>query len=128
MHKAYVSDSHALPNSIANDNSCKIVYLFDSHADLWYGGLSSLNFEVNSSNWLGRLLKDKLIEKAYIIYSLYTTEKPEYYKPINRIYDIRYCSFYDLNTNIKVSATHICKSGAWTPPWFDRKFIQLNNY
>jgi len=123
--KAYVSDSHALSYNIANDNSCRIVYLFDSHADLGYGDLSSLNFEVNCSNWLGRLLKDKLIEQAYIIYSPYTTEKPEYFKPINRIYNIRYCNFNDLNMNIKVSAIHICRSGAWTPPWFDRKFIQF---
>jgi hypothetical protein len=43
--------------------------LFDSHADFGYGGLLSLDFEVNCSNWLGKLLKEKQIEQAHIIYS-----------------------------------------------------------
>lgn len=123
--KAYVSDSHALSYNIAKENNCRLVYLFDSHADLGYGGLSSLNFEVNCSNWLGKLLKDKLIKEAKIIYSPYTSEKPEHFKPINSIYNIGYCDFDDLDKSIKVSAIHICRSGAWTPPWLDKKFIQF---
>ncbi|HHY81278.1 MAG TPA: arginase [Clostridiales bacterium] len=123
--KAYVSDSHALSYEIAKENSCQIVCLFDSHADLGYGGLPSLNFEVNCSNWLGKLLKDKQIKEANIFYSPYTIEKPEYFKQINSIYNIRYCSFSHLNKSFKVSAVHICRSGAWTPPWLDDKFTQF---
>jgi len=123
--KVYVSDSHALSYNIAKENNCKIVYLFDSHADLGYGGLSSLNFEVNCSNWLGKLLKDELVKKAYIIYSPYTFEKPEYFKPINNMYNIRYSDFNDLDKSIKASIIHICRSGAWTPPWLDKEFNQL---
>ncbi|NLM60934.1 MAG: arginase, partial [Clostridiales bacterium] len=48
--KVYVSESHALSYKIAKENNCSSVYLFDSHADLGYGGLSSLNFEINCSN------------------------------------------------------------------------------
>ena len=88
--KVYVSDSHALSYDIAKENGCNRVYLFDAHSDLGYGGLSSLNFEVNCANWLGKLLKSKLIEEANII-----------------------------------SAIHICRSGAWTPPWFDDRFFQF---
>jgi len=123
--KAYVSDSHALSYKIAKENNCKIVYLFDSHADLGYGGLSSLNFEVNCSNWLGKLLKDKIINEANIIYSTYTLEKPEFFRPMNNILNIRYCNFNDLNKNIKVSVIHICRSGAWTPPWLDKMFAKF---
>lgn len=112
---------------IAKENNCRIVYLFDSHADLGYGGLLSLNFKVNCSNWLGKLLKDKLIKEANIIYSPYTTEKPEYFKPMNSIYNIGYYDFNDLDISIKVSAIHICRSGAWTPPWLDKKFTQFIN-
>ncbi|HHV96296.1 MAG TPA: arginase [Clostridiaceae bacterium] len=128
--KVYVSDSHALSYIIAKENDCQIVYLFDSHSDLGYGGLASLNYEVNCSNWLGKLLKDKYIKEAYIFYSPHTAEKPEYFKHINRIYNVKYCDFSDLSNLdalIIVSAVHICRSGAWTPPWLDDKFIQFIN-
>jgi hypothetical protein len=123
--KAYVSDSHALSYNIAIEKNCKTVCLFDAHADLGYGGLSSLNFEVNCSNWLGKLFKDKQINEAHIIYSPYTAEKPEYFKPMNSAFNVRYCSFDDLDKDILVSAIHICRSGAWTPPWLDDKFIRF---
>lgn len=123
--KAYVSDSHALSHDIARDRGCNAVYLFDAHADLGYGGLASLNFEVNCANWLGKLLKDRWIGTANIIYSPYTTEKPEYFKPINNTFNVRYPDFNELDTGIKVSAIHICRSGAWTPPWLDGRFTQF---
>lgn len=123
--KAFVSDSHALSYDIAMEQGCNAVYLFDAHADLGYGGLSSLDFEVNCANWLGKLLKDKWIEEANIIYSPYTAEKPEYFKPINNAFNVRYPGFDDLDTGIEVSAVHICRSGAWTPPWLDERFTQF---
>jgi len=123
--KVYVSDSHALSYDIAKENKCTTVYLFDAHSDLGYGGLSSLNFEVNCSNWLGKLLKDGHIKKADIFYSPYTIEKPEHFKQFNSIYNIRYCSIDDLDKDITVSAVHICRSGAWTPPWLDKQFTQF---
>lgn len=118
-----ISDSHALSYQMAVENNCKSVYLFDAHADLGYGGLSSLNFEVNCSNWLGKLLKEKIIEEAWIIYSPYTSEKPDYFKAINSLYQVRYGSFADMaGKAIGVSAIHLCRSGAWVPPWLDEKF------
>jgi len=127
--KVYVSDSHALSYEIAKESGIKIIYLFDAHADLGYGGLSSLNFEVNCSNWLGKLLKDKQIEEANIIYSPYTAEKPEYFRPFNSIYNIRYRDFDDLDAcageHPSVQAIHICRSGAWTPPWLDKDFARF---
>lgn len=123
--KAYVSDSHTWSYDIAKENGCKIVCLFDAHADLGYGGLSSLNFEVNCSNWLGKLLKDNRIYEANIFYSPYTQEKPEYFRQINCTYNIRYCNLNAFNKRYVVSAIHICRSGAWTPPWLDEKFNQF---
>lgn len=123
--KAYVSDSNSLSYDIAREHKCSKVYLFDSHADLGYGGLSSLDFEVNCANWLGKLLKDKQIKQAIIIYSPYTSEKPEYFKSINNAFNVKYTSLDDLDKGIETSAIHICRSGAWTPPWLDEKFVQF---
>lgn len=125
--KAYVSDSHALSYDIAKDQGCNEVYLFDAHADLGYGGLPSLDFEVNCANWLGKLLKDRRVEVAHIIYSPFTTEKPEYFKQINDNFNVQYVGLSDLDTGIEVSAAHICRSGAWTPPWLDERFTQFVN-
>lgn len=125
--KFYVSDSHSLSYNIAKQCECNTVYLFDAHSDLGYGGISSLDFEINCANWLGKLFKDQVIEKAYVIYSPYTFEKPDYFKPMNDIYNIEYPKFEELNRYINVSAIHICRSGAWTPPWYDNKFIEFIN-
>lgn len=123
--KIYVSDSHALSYEIAVENNCSSVYLFDAHADLGYGGTSSLEFELNCANWLGKLRMDKLISEANIIYSPYTMEKPEYFKQREGTGDVQFTSFECLKKDINVSAIHICRSGSWTPPWFDGDFFRF---
>ncbi|MGI6331312.1 MAG: arginase [Zhaonellaceae bacterium] len=121
----YVSDSHALSYRIAKDKGLNVVYLFDAHADLGYGGLSSLNFEVNCANWLGKLLKEGLVKEANIVYSPFTLERPEYFADINKFYNVRYLSPTELEPVIDVEAVHICRSGAWTPPWYDDQFVEF---
>lgn len=124
--KMYVTDSHLWSYKIAKKHDCRTVCLFDSHADLGYGGLSSLDFEVNCSNWLGRLLKDEHSENAHIVYSPHTLEKPEHFQEINSMYTITYyTNLDDLDGPFNVSAIHVCRSGAWTPPWFDDKFVMF---
>lgn len=123
---AYVSDSHALSYDLAKEHDCKVVYLFDAHADLGYGGLASLDFEVNCANWLGKLLKEQQVQEAHIVYSPATWEKPEDFAELNRLYSIHYpSSLAELDKEIPVSVVHICRSGAWTPPWLDQKFWEF---
>ncbi|QBK27005.1 arginase [Ureibacillus thermophilus] len=121
----YVSDSHALSYKIAEKFDVEEVYLFDAHSDLGYGGLDSLKFEVNCANWLGKLLQNGIIKKAYIIYSPFTKEKPEFFKEMNKAFSIDYIKWDDLYKGIKTSVVHICRSGAWSPPWFDGKFAEF---
>lgn len=124
--KVYVSESHRLSYDLAKTFNCHEVYLFDAHSDLGYGGLSSLEFEVNCANWLGHLLKDHQINQAHILYSPYTKEKPEWFNQINHQFNVEYLSSWkQLKNKSKISVIHICRSGAWTPPWFDDKFFQF---
>lgn len=125
--KVYVSDSHVLSYKIADENHVNSVYLFDAHADLGYGGMASLNFEVNCANWLGKLLKDKKIRSAVIFYSPYTTEDPGYFKIMNESFNIRYANLEDFKDMVDVSVIHICRSGTWVPPWFDKDFTDFVN-
>lgn len=126
--KVYVSDSHMLSYNIAEHHRCQRVYLFDAHADLGYSVPKSLEFEVNCGNWLGRLLKEKIIQSAHIIYSPFTNEKPTNFAELNRIYAISYPTLEQLKQEKPISnvtAVHICRSGAWTPPWYDYDFKQF---
>lgn len=123
--RIYVSDSHALSYKIAEKFEVDEVYLFDAHSDLGYGGLASLQFNVNCANWLGKLLQNRIIQKAYIIYSPFTKEKPEFFNEINKAFNIQYLKFEDLYEGIKTNVIHICRSGAWSPPWLDGKFVEF---
>ncbi len=123
--KVFVSDTHTLSYFIAKHYRCTTVYLFDAHADLGYSGAKSFDLGINCGNWLGMLFKDKLITTANIIYSQYTWEQPEYFAAFNAEYAIKYPTITELN-NLKpkphITAIHICRSGAWTPPWYDYDF------
>ena len=125
--KIYVTDSHSLSYSLAIDNNCDTVYLFDSHADLGYGGLQSLDFEVNCANWLGKLFRDNKIDKAYVIYGPFTLEDPCDFDFMNKLYNINYPKLEDLDIDTDISVIHIARSGAWTPPWYDEDFFKFTN-
>ena len=60
--KLIVSDSHKEAYYAAKEFDCNEVLNIDAHTDLGYGGMESLNFEVICANWLGKLLKDKVID------------------------------------------------------------------
>ncbi len=123
-----VSDSHKLSYNIAQRAKCKEVYLFDSHADLGYGGLASLEFEISCANWLGKLFIDGLIHKAYIIYSPNTYEDKDFFRQQNEKFDIEYLNIEDLDDGVEMSNIHIARSGTWTPPWYDGDFMSFLKY
>ena len=72
--RIYVSDSHALSYKIAEKFEVDEVYLFDAHSDLGYGGLASLQFNVNCANWLGKLLQNRIIKK-HILFTVLLQKK-----------------------------------------------------
>ena len=91
-----------------------------------YGGLEALEYEVNCGNWLGKLLKEELIHEAYIIYSPYTKECVEEFEEQMNAFSIHFISETDLlESPITFEAVHLCRSGPWTPPWYDESFYAL---
>ncbi|HBC96479.1 MAG TPA: arginase [Clostridium sp.] len=123
--KICVSDSHKISYYIAENDNCDKVVNFDSHSDLGYGGMKSLDFEVNCANWLGKLLKNRTVKKAVVVYSPYTYENKEDFKEINDKFDVSYPKMGDLKGRTPVDYVHICRSGSWTPPWLDYKFYEF---
>ncbi|MDO5516335.1 MAG: arginase [Clostridium sp.] len=125
--KLIVSDSHKEAYYAAKEFDCDEVLNIDAHTDLGYGGMESLDFEVNCANWLGKLLKDKAIDKGEIILSPYSIEDPHDFEEINNNFDIEYKDIETIEEDSDIKAIHICRSGAWTAPWLDcefKKFIE----
>lgn len=52
-------------------------------------------------------------------------EKPEYFKQINNVFKVKYPTWDTISDYIVVGVIHICRSGAWTPPWYDQNFIEF---
>jgi hypothetical protein len=52
-------------------------------------------------------------------------EKPEDFRQINKIFKIKYRTWDSIPAHVEVKAIHICRSGAWTPPWYDQNFINF---
>ncbi|WP_270940506.1 arginase [Romboutsia lituseburensis] len=125
--KLIVTESHANAYEIIKNSGCEKVYSFDAHSDLGYGGLRSLYFEVNCANWLGKLLDDNIIKEANIVYSKYTGERPEYFKEINDKFNVNYLRLEDIKESDVFDIIHICRSGAWSAPWLDKKFYEFLN-
>ena len=124
--KLVLTESHEAGYKEVIRSNCNIVYHLDAHSDLGYGGLEALNYEVNCANWLGVLLKEGRIKEAYIIYSPYTKEYPEEFEEITNTYHVKFITLEEwLERKISFKAVHMCRSGPWTPPWYDNQFYQL---
>lgn len=124
--KLILSESHADAYQEAVLSRADHVYLLDAHSDLGYGGLNALEYEVNCANWLGKLLKEGKIKKATIIYSPYTREYQEEFEEIIAAYPVEFISIATfLERKLKWTQIHMCRSGPWTPPWYDDNFYEL---
>lgn len=123
--KIYISDSHKISYYIAKDNGCDEVINFDAHSDLGYGGMKSLDFELNCANWLGKLLKNEIVKRVSIVYSPYTYENKEEFQEINHNFHVDYPDMEDFKDKMIVDYIHICRSGSWTPPWLDCRFYEF---
>lgn len=121
-----LTESHGAAYTEVSSSKCDVVYHLDAHSDLGYGGLEALEYEVNCANWLGMLLKEGKIKKAYIIYSPYTKEYPEEFEEIIHKYQVEFITLEELiRRNLSFKAVHMCRSGPWTPPWYDDAFYEL---
>lgn len=121
-----LTESHARAYNEVIHSQCDTLYLLDAHSDLGYGGVDALDYEVNCANWLGMLLKSGQLRKAFIIYSPYSKEQPEEFKEIIKAYEIHFISLEDFLYSVPdFKEVHLCRSGPWTPPWYDRQFYEL---
>ena len=108
------------------------IYSFDNHSDVCY--LSESGERVDCGNWLGQTLRVQEGVDATVV-------KPDrerlelefgFTEPIaqswvktGRLQAFTYDDLFDFKLKKDVAVIFICRSGSWTPPWDDAKFMTL---
>jgi hypothetical protein len=127
----FISESHKYSYCLSQILGCQKVINFDAHADLGYSGASRVGAYTHCANWLGRLVDTAQITEAEIVYSPYTHEKAAFFSDFLKkgiaIHFTRLEQLEDQPQDEVVSGIHICRSGAWTPPWYDQELLRLIN-
>lgn len=116
------------------------VWQYDAHGDLGYGKRppSRTQPTVNAEDWLGTLIRSDLVYPAVQNYPSYALEpKHAWPKKWRRWYAEDQVAFAyhaesdplaavsDRLDRIEIVGVHICRSGAWSPPYHDPAFIRF---
>jgi hypothetical protein len=126
----FVTESHLEAHSLAHFFKTEKVYSFDSHCDIYYSSdaYALANSEtINCGCWLGMLLLERIVKEAVVTYSDHTNEKVQKYGLPGSLRFTKLDNLLDRppNKQEEISAIHICRSGAWTPPWLDNDFMEF---
>lgn len=119
----WISESHKSAYHLCRSLGCGRIVSFDAHSDLGYGETPSGKGRIHCANWLAGLLQWKTLEKAQVVLSPYSAEKPADYGNGK----LSFCNMNDLvmGEDEAVAGIHICRSGAWMPPWYDAQLTRL---
>jgi hypothetical protein len=106
----FVSEKHSDILSILSNS---IVYHLDAHHDCGY----QEDKNCNSGNWGMVGLRCKLIKELHLYYPAWRIPRQEndpMFAPTSIHFDLPAAQRYD--------RVFVCRSGCWTPPWFDLQF------
>lgn len=116
----YIAESHKLLYDFLKFYKSSIVYNLDAHHDCGYG----YDKEVNCGNWGKFALDKKLIKEFFQIYPEWRKQKPE--GNLDQVSSQIHIS-YELPEPMQYDTIFVCRSGCWTPPWFDQLFFNFIN-
>jgi hypothetical protein len=133
----YVADSHALSYlAVAEVAACSSwpvdVVHFDAHADLGYGGD---NETLDCGNWLLKAMHDGHVSCVTIVYPDWRDDRAET-EVVSRARQTlgaerlltlswsEWASSHWSRVDPAIAVT-VCRSSAWTPPWFDLAFAKF---
>lgn len=123
-----ISESHM--HIVENFNFFEVdaIYNFDAHHDLFTS--SEETGQINCGNWADYLLSQFEIDNYVIVHPEREKIKPSNppLKPHTHNYSTNINVMYGIPDDLPVfDFIHICRSGAWTPPWADHLFIEFVN-
>jgi hypothetical protein len=121
-----VSDSHLFIQNTHRFPYAREIWLFDQHHDCW-----QLNGDtIGCHNWLTAFLKESDRNTAIWIKPPETEiTDEEIDKSIRKQVTIMaYADFMSappIGKKDFIAFVHACRSGCWTPPWFDKDFLKF---
>jgi len=116
----FVGDSHVHIWDRLTKNLFTTVVSLDAHHDCGYKNGQS---HVDCSNWgLWGLITGR-IQSFHLYYPEWRDGKEEDLRPIVLEYDFH--RNYGLPSPEEYDEVFICRSGVWTPPWFDHSFQEF---
>jgi hypothetical protein len=114
----YVSDSHLAAYSLKELHSTDTVVIIDAHHDIF-----KIDEEgPDCGTWLTFWLKKSKARKVYWVKPAHSICVPPTSGFEDQIVTLQKAE--DLPV-FKYNATHVCRSGCWTPPWTDNAFIRF---
>lgn len=118
----WVTDSHALAGSLEVLDGIHAIWSFDAHHDYGYGGPDpGPNDFFDCGNWL-KASHNIGVKRVHVRYPRWKTKAVEMDHPPEGL-DAK---IFDPSERLpRFDRVHICRSGAWTPPWLDRQFLQF---
>jgi hypothetical protein len=121
LQNLYIGSSHANAGPFFSLVKNLPIISFDSHGDLGYDDHD--RSEYSCCNWLGKYLRRKH-SSALVVYPTSNAElidwREEWDAKANHMTWVEYSRAR--HPRYTIQSLFICKSPAWTPPWFDAEF------
>lgn len=122
---AWMGDSHATAALLARDYGGGFrCWNFDAHHDLGYNGQQ---YEEGDNwycdNWVQAALQHGWISEYVLVYPDWLGMKewnPDHAAPNVRV--MTYSDFQNEKPELSPELAYLCRSSAWTPPWWDEEF------
>lgn len=113
------------------DEPCDVIN-FDAHHDVHYGTVPSSERFVNCGNWASWGMGQGLIRNYTVVYPDWRRKFEERFPlqtTATKLFWSEFVARHERLNDYRRYTTKIflCRSGAWVPPCYDRRFNQLSN-
>ena len=119
IDQVWVSDSHLPAYDIADLYNIDTIVSVDAHHDVWDLKETEKGCEVDCGSWARYWLHSEFGRELLWVPSPTGTDDPETKPDGFAKIDLGDLSGWEF------PVVHICRSGCWTPPWLDQKFIDF---
>ena len=119
----YVSDSHLFAAKLGTYDQ---IITVDAHHDMWPPSVNDPDATLWCDNWLRQYLQLNPNTTAYWVQAEWAKETFQRKRPGDKDYTDLWKRVRDgWPKAANITTVHVCRSGCWTPPWLDDRFIDF---